>query len=261
MRHGTWYSYSQMRCRCQECRDGARRRSKQYRLDKVRGVERLVDAQPLRDHVDTLRESGMSFRAIALGCGWASRNALADALSRDRVRPETLQRVLAVQPLSDRRGDRYVDATGSRRRLQALAYLGYPTRAIAVALGRLDPQTYQYVINGRTRTIRARTADDIRRLYDQWWDQPGPSGRTRTHARRMGYVPPMAWDDDDIDDPAARPDRWKRGRRDYLVPEDIAELLEMGETVIAIAARFQVTPDTVRQVELRYRRQQSEQAS
>jgi lambda repressor-like predicted transcriptional regulator len=256
MKHGTWYSYSTKKCRCQVCRDGGRIRAKQYRLDKIRGVVHLVDAQPLRDHVELLRASGMSFRAIALACGWSSRNALADALRRPRVRPATLQRVLAVRPITDQRGDRYVDATGSRRRLQALSYLGHPARVIAAELGRLDRKTYLHIQSGRNRTIRARTADDIRRLYDRLWQVDGISERTRQHARRMGYVPPLAWDDDTIDDPAAKPAEWQRTGRQSLVAEDLAELLDMGETVAAIAARFNVSSDAVNQAMSRYRNRQ-----
>lgn len=255
MRHGTWYSYATKKCRCQECRDGARIRSKKNRLDKIRGVEHLVDAQPLRDHVDLLRASGMSFRAIALACGWSSRNSLADARSRRRVTPETLQRVLAVTPLTDQRGDRYVDGTGSRRRLQALAYLGHPASVIAAELGRMDRKAYLHIQGGRTVQVRARTADDIRRLYDRLWQVPGKSERTRQHARRMGWVPPLAWDDDAIDDPAAQPQEWRRSRSRTISAEDVHDLLDMGETLDGIAMRLGAARDTVYQVIRRNPRQ------
>lgn len=248
MRHGTWYSYSHKACRCQTCRDGARIRSKQYRLDKIRGVEHLVDAQPLRDHVDLLRASGMSFRAIALACGWASRNALSDALSRDRVRPATLRRVLAVTPLADQRGDRYVDGCGTRRRLQALSVIGYPARDIAARLGAMDHKAYLFIQSGRTKTVRARTADDISRLYDELWDRPGPSAITRRRAESKGWAPPLAWDDDTIDDPAAQPQEWRRGRSRTISAEDVHDLLDMGETVDGIAMRLGAQRDTVYQV-------------
>jgi hypothetical protein len=35
--------------------------------------------------------------------------------------------------------------------------------------------------------------------------RPGPSHRTRARARALGYAPPLAWDDDAIDDPSAQP--------------------------------------------------------
>lgn len=205
MKHGTSTAYLTYGCRCEVCVTTHSKRQKRYRLDRARGVERLVDAQPLRDHVDALTAAGMSQWDITIAAGWKSRNALADAYRRSKVTPRTLQRVLSVTapPVSRRNG--YVDATGSRRRLQALAVMGWPTRRMAAMLGNLDPQTYQYIQSGRTRTIRRRTAEDIADLYDRIWDQPGPSRKSASIAKSKGWVPPLAWDDDDIDNPDATP--------------------------------------------------------
>jgi len=205
MKHGTTTAYLQHGCRCDECRSNHARHQKRYRLDRARGVQRLVDAQPLREHVDKLTAAGMSQWDITIAAGWKSRNALADAYRRVNVHPATLARVLAVTapPASRRNG--YVDATGSRRRLQALAVMGWSTRRIARELGNLDPQTYQYIESGRTKTIRRRTAQAITELYDRLWSQQGPSPRSTRVALTKGWVPPLAWDDDEIDDPKASP--------------------------------------------------------
>lgn len=205
MRHGTTTGYISHKCRCQECREAISRHNKAWRLDRLRGVERLVDARPVRDHVERLLAGGMSFRAITLAAGYRSRNSLHEALRRDKVLRRTRDRILAVSAESDNRRDRYVDATGSRRRLQALAVLGWSAREIAARLGRLDHQTYLNVQSGRTTVVRQHTVDDIARLYDDLWDKPGPSKRARTIALGKGWVPPLAWDDDAIDDPAATP--------------------------------------------------------
>lgn len=205
MKHGTTTAYLQHGCRCEACKAHQSRHQKRYRLDRARGVQRLVDAQPLRDHVDALTAAGMSQWDITIAAGWKSRNALADAYRRSRVTPATLARVLGVTSPPVTRCNGYVDATGSRRRLQALAVMGYSTRRIAEMLGNLDPQTYQYIQSGRTRTIRRRTAESITELYNRVWDQRGPSKRTSGLALRKGWAPPLAWDDEDIDNPQARP--------------------------------------------------------
>lgn len=245
MQHGTSTAYLTHGCRCENCRTEQSRRQKRYRLDRARGVARLVDAQPLREHVEALQAAGMSQWDITLAAGWKSRNALADACRRDKVTPRTMARVLAVAapPVSRRNG--YVDATASRRRLQALAVLGWPTRTIAARLGNLDAQTYIYIANGRTRTIRRRTEDAIAQLYDELWDAPGPSKRTRSIALSKGWVPPLAWDEDSIADPAAKPvgadstARWMHTRGDYkALVEDFTDMRRTGTTFAACAMRL-----------------------
>lgn len=61
---------------------------------------------------------------------------------------------------------------------------------------------------------RIDVAERVRTLYDQIWNVPPPSGtqyersaskRARTLANRNGWPPPLAWDDDEIDDPTMGP--------------------------------------------------------
>ena len=252
MKHGTATAYSRHGCRCDTCRTATARRTKVWRLDRLRGVEHLVDAEPLRDHVAMLMKSGMSFKAIALTAGWASRNALADAMTRKRVTPRTLARVLAVHPELDNRKDAYVDATGSARRLQALAVNGWPSRNLAKQLGHKDPMTIQHVANGQTPTIRLRTKDAIRRLFDELWDQPGPSKRTADIAKARGWLPALAWDDDLIDRPDHQPEDVRRPIRTTwsgITLEDIEEARAQGYgTAEQIGWRLGVSRDTVQQI-------------
>jgi hypothetical protein len=244
VKHGTSTAYMTHKCRCDVCRTEHSRRQKRYRVDKARGVAKLVDAEPLRDHVDKLYAAGMSQWDITIAAGWKSRNALADAYRRDKVTPRTMQRVLAVTapPVTRRNG--YVDATASRRRLQALAVMGWPTRGIAARLGNLDAQTYVYIQNGRTKTIRRRTEQAIADLYDELWDQRGPAARTRSIALRKGWLPPLAWDDETIDDPAATGHGagWEPRKRDRdALVEDFTELRRNGATFAACAMRLGMT--------------------
>lgn len=104
-------------------------------------------------------------------------------------------------------GPAFVDATGARRRLQALMTLGYT----ATQLGR-SAGVSRYVIHDIIETQRlvqrgklALVAD----LYDELWDAPPPANQGQRYvsnmAARRGWAPPMAWDDDTIDDPTAEP--------------------------------------------------------
>jgi lambda repressor-like predicted transcriptional regulator len=214
---------------------------------------KLVDADPLRDHVAALMAAGMSFKAIALTAGWSSRNALADAMTRKRVMPRTLARVLAVNLASDNRRDAYTDATGSRRRLQALAVNGWPTRNLAAQLGHKDPATIQHVASGKTPTIRLRTKDGIRDLYERLWDQPGPSKRTADIAKGKGWLPALAWDDDLIDRPEHEAEDVRRrgvfGGGSGITLEDIEEARQQGyESAQEIGWRLGVSRDAVQQI-------------
>jgi DNA-binding CsgD family transcriptional regulator/lambda repressor-like predicted transcriptional regulator len=253
VKHGTLNAYSRHGCRCDPCRAKASRHSKEWRRDKYLGVVKLVDADPLREHVAMLMAAGMSFKAIALTAGWASRNALADAITRKRVMPRTLARVLAVNPELDNRRDAYTDATGSARRLQALAVNGWPTRTLAKRLGHKDPATIQNIARGQTPTIRLRTKDGIRNLYNELWDQAGPSKRTADIAKARGWLPALAWDDDLIDRPEHEADDVRRrkvnGGGSCITMEDIAEAREQGyDTAQQIGWRLGVHVSTVSQI-------------
>lgn len=253
MKHGTLTAYAKHGCLCEPCRTAAARASKAWRRDNYLGIVKLVDAQPLKDHVAMLMAEGMSFKAIALTAGWSSRNALADAITRRRVMPRTLARVLAVRADSDNRRDAYVDATGSARRLQALAINGWPSRNLAKRLGHKDPATIQHIANGVTPTIRLRTKDDIRGLFDELWDQAGPSKRTADIAKARGWLPALAWDDDLIDRPDYQPADVRRrgvsGGGSGITLEDIEEAREQGYgTAEQIGWRLGATRDAVQAI-------------
>lgn len=94
-----------------------------------------------------------------------------------------------------------VPAIGTQRRLQALHAIGWPRKELMQRLGVTDHGTWLTVVD----FIRPTTRDKVRALYDELWNKPGPSKWTRTWAANRGYPPPMAWDDDTIDDPDARP--------------------------------------------------------
>jgi hypothetical protein len=253
MRHGILTSYAKHGCRCEPCRAAAAKASKAWRRDNYLGVVKLVDAQPLKDHVQMLMAAGMSFRAIALTAGYTSRNALADSMTRSRVRPSTMARILAVNPKRDNRRDGYTDATGSRRRLQALAVNGWPTRNLAAQLGQKHGTTVQDIASGKTPTIRLRTMDAVRDLYEQLWDQAGPSQRTAAIAKGKGWLPALAWDDDLIDRPDHEADDVRRrgvsGGGSGITLEDIEEARQQGyESAQQIGWRLGVSRDAVQQI-------------
>lgn len=206
MKHGTLTAYCTHACRCPDCKRVANRHAKKWRVDKAAGIERMVDAEPLRRHVQALLDQGMSFRGIALTAGYRSRNSLESALSRKRVMRKTYDRIISIRVESDARRFGYVDATGSQRRLQGLVALGWTTRELTRRMGGKDHGTVCDITSCNNQTIRRATADAIKEIYDKLWDHPGPSRISAQRAAKRGWVVPLAWDDDTIDDPDATPD-------------------------------------------------------
>jgi hypothetical protein len=205
-RHGTLTNYTKNRCRCAPCAAVAARYSKAWRTHRILGRPPLmVDAAPIRAHVTDLQERGMSFRAISLAAGYKSRNSLKEALSRETVRRGTRDRILTVRPESDLRENTYVAAHGTRRRLQALAIMGHPSRELATLLGVRDHSGLLDIMRGDTTKVRRATHNKVARLYDTLWNIPGRSLRTRKISEAKGWSSPLAWDDNSIDSPDAVP--------------------------------------------------------
>jgi transcriptional regulator with XRE-family HTH domain len=101
----------------------------------------------------------------------------------------------------------WVDPTGTRRRLQALAAAGWSTRRLAARLGVTKSAIAQLRTTRQVRVLAA-TARDIAALYDDcWWRTPHGryQARGEHYAERRAWVDCWRWDGVDIDGPAALP--------------------------------------------------------
>lgn len=218
--HGTRGAYVLDRCGCALCTaantEAERRRSTAIAYGTWSG---LVGAAAARTHVHSLREQGLSLKRIAqlAGVGQGTLNALVyGEPSRgrpplSRVRPDTERRLLAVRfQASAVAPGRHVDATGTRRRLQALATLGWSVTSLTTRSD-LPLRTLRRGLT--TTTVTAETARTIGRLYDQLRAHPAAhrtpreqaaAARTKARAQRAGWRGPLAWDDidNDPDEPA-----------------------------------------------------------
>ena len=220
-RHGTYEARKRDGCGCEPCMQAGRRYAKRQSHLSRTGRSNLVDAQPARDHVRQLLKAGLTLGQIEQRSG-VHRTGLRHLVGTGsdgrapaaRVRRDTAARLLAVA--SAKVGEEtngLVDPAGTRRRLQALVATGWTQSALARRLGIL-PANLPKIVHGGRPAIRVATRDAVRALYDELWDQPPPTltpaeRRARTIALTFaavkGWPPPMAWDDDLIDDPAAQP--------------------------------------------------------
>jgi hypothetical protein len=263
-RHGTYAGYKVDGCRCVLCRKAssayAKRRERQIGYGRW---QPFVDAAPVRAHVEALQAAGLGWKRLADLAG-VSRGAVDKLLHgaphrniapTKRMRPEAAARILAVKPDLDLLGDRaLVDATGSRRRVQALVARGWSLAKLARELG-VDPTNLPTMI--RRDRMHAETVRAIRGLYDRLWASPPPetewrdkisASRARNYAAARGWVLPMAWDDHDIDNPAAKPQSTGPAARARLPQGDeLLRLVRLGETDEALAMRFDVAIVTVQQ--------------
>lgn len=144
---------------------------------------------------------------------------------RSWITPATADAIITARfDLDALTGARRVRNVGTARRLQALAANGWSLSEIARRRG---TSTAALCTTLRHRTVTVDVARDVRELYRELAEQPGPSARARNRALAHGWAPPAMWDEDTIDDPhnqAAHPD-------DTLVDPIAIERALAGDTV------------------------------
>lgn len=127
-------------------------------------------------------------------------------------------------------GPQSVDATGTVRRIHALMALGWRGDDIDEAIGRGGRYTVNLLTRAHT-TVHRATAQLYADAYDRLSMKLGPSVKTRQRAQAAGWAPPLAWDEDEIDDPDARPRGQTKGRQRDVLDEAVVERLLACERV------------------------------
>lgn len=212
-----------------------------------------VDAEPVRQHILTLKAHGMGYRRIADLAGVARNNVrevITGRPGRDRsakLLRRNAEAILAVTP--DPAPGTRVDACGTVRRLRALVAIGHTQNSLCQRLGVLPGNGCQ-IFRGQRTWVTAATAQRVAALYGELAMTPGPSGRARNHAALNGWAPPLAWDEDTIDNPSAGPEFGERRRVPF--DERYSELRELGFSDDDIAARLGVKPESLERQLIRY---------
>lgn len=266
--HRNLTCYKHYDCRLPAC--VARHAAYLRRVYRRRGYgtwQPFVDAEPARQHIRNLVAYGISFERAANLAGLkpsvvaAILYPMGGRAPKQRIRPETESKILAVKAIPENvDGLRPIDGTGTRRRLQALAALGFPFTRLGEHLP-IHPRQVNYVVGGRL--VRADTARAVAKLYDELWNQdpiqwgvrPSTALKVKRHAAKQGWAPPAAWDDDQIDDPEATPNLGSSTPRYIELAENGLELEQrQGYTREQAAERLGVTKDNLQQAITRYRR-------
>lgn len=135
-----------------------------------------------------------------------------------------------------------VSSVGISRRLQALMALGWPQAELGRRLG-LPQSWLSRLTTGHRPSVNPATAERVIALYEQLSMTPGPSPSARRHATGKGWAPPLAWDDDTIDDPHGRADRGRWASVPFV--ERYRELRDLGLTDLQICQRLKVQPGSL----------------
>jgi transcriptional regulator with XRE-family HTH domain len=134
------------------------------------------------------------------------------------------------------------DALGASRRLQALVAAGYTQREISAQLG-IKQSHVSELITGQQRRITNHTAARVARVFNDLQLIPGTNQTALRRARKHGWAPPLAWDEDAIDNPAATPDI---GRHEVVTFEErYTELRELGYNDLQIVTKLGVKPESL----------------
>lgn len=245
-------------CRCTKCRAVHSRYCKQYALDRHRHGRRRVSAAPATEHVQNLLAAGCTLSGIVdYVNAYHSTVVELAAGTVEQLLPETAHSILSFRPGPNHPAfGHWTDATGTVRRLQALAVLGHPNYTIAEAL-EVAGSTLRKIAAGERARVSKATAAAVASLYAQWMTRPGPSNATRRRAHANNWHGPLAWDD--IDNPDEQPDTADSDTAPrYLALAEDGEWLErtQGYTREHAAARLGVTRDNLQASISRARKKQ-----
>lgn len=248
-------------CKCQPCRDAKNRADTMRLLLNSSGRPVRVPAAPAAAHLRYLFAEGMGWARVTRAAHCSSSTIHRILGGQQLVRRSVADRILAVKARPA--PGRYTDATGTRRRIQALIAIGHTISHISDEAG-VDQSVIVEIVSGTQARTRGVTADRIAAAYDWLSHQPPASQRAsaisacRNRAANAGWPDPTWWEDmGHIDDPAFDPMVAERPlNRDELAAlrrAEITHLASYGYEADNIAQRVGLGVQATRQILLEIR--------
>lgn len=222
-------------CRREDCRASYRNTRKRADLRRARGIDGHINGPRVAAHIRTLLTSGHTRLQIAALSGVSDRAIRYILAGQPEVQLANARALLAVQPLPEAPR---VDATGTRRRIQALATLGWPVTHTADDIGISRRYVFD-ILDCTAPMVEREVATRMAAVYRAKASRPGPSMFSRNNAARNGWHGPLAWGSN-INDPAAEPDTEGIG---YQAPNPKRDPLRQDE--IRHLAAFEFSADTI----------------
>lgn len=177
-------------------RDAVYRKRRKLRRYQRQGRPAFVDAAPVYVRLKEWRAEGWTEHRVAETAGIPVEGLRHRPMRMETARADAVLKVTRAQLYSAAKDYDLVPAHGAQRRLKALSAIGWPHNAVIIQ------DTASDVMRAPNGLMRARTWRTIRDQYNRLSMDAGPSAAAKARAARMGWAPPLAWDDDTIDDPS-----------------------------------------------------------
>ena len=142
-----------------------------------------------------------------------------------------------------------INAVGTVRRLRALVAIGHNQAEIARQMGAHESWVSR-LVGEYGHHVNSATVARVIQVYNELSMIPGLSDRARRHARECGWASPLAWDEDAIDDPDARPHTGRDTRLPFT--ERYAEMRQLGYSDLQIVGKLGIQPDSLYRQLLRH---------
>jgi len=188
-------------CRCPRCSAAHYAYKVGREIAIVRGEwAPWADAAPVREHVQHLVDAGLTEKNVADLAQVAYSSVLylmhgtRGRPPGRRIRRDAAASLRAVRPPSVAIPlSGLVDATGTRRRVQALITLGWPLAWLADEAGWKRSNFWGRLCGQREQPyVTAVTAAMVRELYDRLWNTPPPQATGRERAA-CGRARALTW--------------------------------------------------------------------
>jgi hypothetical protein len=186
---------------CGPCEIAARRANKQTQHRLAHGIRLRVPLGEAAWRIVRQTQSAQLARATGLSVS---------AAVKLRRKTQTSQVLRSTRDNILRCASKCTTTVGIQRRLQALSYLGWSMTEVAKHSG-VPEATLNRIRHGGSEAsyLQESTYTGVVTAYARLWDTQPPPSRAATYVRRNailnGYASPLAWDDDTIDDPDAKP--------------------------------------------------------
>ena len=227
--HNTLTCYTDYRCRRPECVERYLAWEHDRAARQADGTwDNLVDATPVRQHIQHLIAQGYTVHRIATIAGMlphSIRDFIGNGVRgrRYRTTPATVEKILAITP--DSTAPTFINPTGTHRRLQALVAAGWPLGIIDRRIGYKAAHFRKILTEQRVHVSTSLLVTDVYETYQG--RKPERNGvakhlarQARARAAANRWPNPSYWADrmDVIDDPDFVPE-YGIGKRQIIAQE------------------------------------------